>query len=545
MQALKREVELLKTHLSAEKYVHFEADADYNIKIINPGFTRTYVPVPTLQQLHKDLEKYTVCGVRGPYGSGKSVWAAMCAPIIAAQMMPPCLDGVRRCKAAFIRNTYEQLKQTTYEMAVEWYAGLGYLHSTQKPLELKIKFTDKDGPIELYIQFIALDKPAQYSKLRSSFFTFAYINEVSESPEGVLSQVLGRTGRYPSADRLDVSKIKKWYSRDVLIDGKWQETKIPYWSGVIFDTNPPDVDSEIYNIFEKDKPKGYHMVAQPPGLFKTELGWEVNRGAENIERLGLNYYAQQAYGATQEFIKVFCCGEYGSIRVGKLVYEDYNDDIHTTENLALIADEPIHLAFDTAFQPACVIYQYVNQQMRVYACLHESGIFMLPFVEDIVKPYLSQTFPEAKIGSVTFDPAGMVGEKIPGATSEYSILRKAFDMPCAAARTNKIEPRLNAVQFFLAKLTHGQPAFVMDKQRCDMLRKGFLKYYVWQHSKASNETIYQPFKNKFSHVQDALQYAAIKMAPEAEGLKGKKQKPGTTLRAPVISHQGGSYAAYY
>jgi len=220
MLALKRDIQELKDTITQSDYLHFAVNNDYEAKIINPGFTREYKPVPTLKKLHEELYKYVVCGVTGAYGSGKSVGMQLQALFIAAKMMPKCLDGVRRSKAAFIRNTYDELKQTTYEMCLEWFSGLGSIKATLKPLEIKLTFNDEDGAVELYIQFLALDKPAQYRKLRSSFFTFAYINEISESPEGIISQVLGRTGRYPSTDMLKTSTLKKWYERDILVDGK-------------------------------------------------------------------------------------------------------------------------------------------------------------------------------------------------------------------------------------------------------------------------------------------------------------------------------------
>jgi len=531
MLALKREIAELKRDLVKKDYVHLAVNDEFECKIINPAGVREYKPVPTLKKVHEELYKYTVSGVIGPYGSGKSVGFNWQSILIPAQMMPPCKDGVRRAKAVFVRNTYDQLKQTTHEMFMDWFEDLGSVHSTQKPLEVEIKFNDGKGPIELKVQFYALDKPKQFGKLKSSSFTFGYINEASESPEGIITQVLGRTGRYPSRDQIDLDKVEKWFERDVLENGKWVKEKIPYWSGVIFDSNPPEVDSELYNIFEKEKPRGFKLYRQPPGLIKTDLGWEANPEAENIERLGKNYYSQIAQGATEEFIKVYCCGEYGSIKTGKLIYNEYNDNIHAQENLEYFPETGIRLSFDTWYQPACTISQYANQQLRVLATLHESDMGMELFANSVVKPYLEQHFPGYTIQNITMDPAGKAGTSACGVLSDYQAVKKVFGSNVRLAVSNDPDVRHDAVRHFLTRLNGGLPAFVLDKDKCKDLRGGFLKHYVWQQS-TGGKVIYKAKKNKQSHTHDALQYECLSIIPQTDEF-AKKQSPASKFLKPI------------
>ncbi len=35
----------------------------------------------------------------------------------------------------------------------------------------------------------------------------------------------------------------------------------------------------------------------------------------------------------EQFVNVFCLGKYGLVSTGKLVYPEYNDDIHSAEHL--------------------------------------------------------------------------------------------------------------------------------------------------------------------------------------------------------------------
>lgn len=544
MISLKRAVRDLKREVYCPAIISFECDENFNSKIRIGDTERFYVPEPTILEFHKTLDQYVVAGVIGAYGSGKSTGMNWQTWFLATQMMPPCKDGVRRSKCAFIRGTYDELKQTTFDLWMSWFGEVGNVKATLKPLEVTHTFYDKDGLCELKIVFLALDKIQQYKKLRSSNFTFAYINEASESPEGILFQVLARTGRYPSTDLLDLSKTNKWYERPILVNDEWQSTKVPYWSGVIWDSNPPETESELFNIFEVKKPRGYKLFKQPPGLFKTKHGWAVNENAENIKRLGLDYYAKQATGATEEFIKVFCCGEYGSIKAGQLIHEEYNDNIHAVDELEILAEVPLRLSFDTWYEPAVTISQYINEQLRVLACLHESHLSIKAFIEDLILPYLHQNFKGMAVNSVTFDPAGMTGENIKGATSDYQIMATAFNTHAQnivfPAITNKIKTRLNAVTHHLTRIVRGHPAIVFDKTRCNMLRQGFLKHYVWREAKSTGEIIHEPKKNKYSHVQDALQYECLSIVGE---LADKDIKPGTYLAPPAqrADYYGGKF----
>ena len=511
MYVIKNDIRKLEKYRVNSKQIHLTVHDDYSITFYNAAndSTRVYQPLPTLKLIHENLPDNVVISVMGAYGSGKSTGINMQVILNAVQHMPPCKDGVRRAKVAMIRNTYEELKQTTFELWGSWFDELGEVRSTQKPLEYHHVFYDKDGKIELDLQFLSLDKKEQFRKLRSSFFTFAYINEVSESPEGIISQVLARTGRYPSMDLIDISKVKRWYERDVMVDDEWQVTKTPYWAGVMCDTNPPDTKSEFYDIFEVQQPRRYKLYKQPPGLIATPKGWSVNQNAENIERLGLDYYIKQTYSNSEEFIKVFCCGEYGVLKSGKLVYQGYNDNIHAVDKVEFVKEAGLRLAFDTWFNPACTVSQYSMQQLRVLAALKEEGCTLEAFVNEVIKPFLHDKFNGVRLESIVLDPAGMAGEKIKGATSDYSILKKAFGDVVRPASTNVIKTRLNAVEHFLSTLIRGNPAIIIDKQGCDPLRQGFLKEYVWRENRGTGETIYEPLKNRYSDIQDALQYEAL------------------------------------
>ena len=55
----------------------------------------------------------------------------------------------------------------------------------------------------------------------------------------------------------------------------------------------------------------------------------------------------------------------------------------------------------------------------------------------------------------------------------------------------------------------GKPAFILAKDRCKVLHKGFLGGYQYRRMQVSGFEKYteEPDKNRFSHPHDALQYA--------------------------------------
>ena len=86
----------------------------------------------------------------------------------------------------------------------------------------------------------------------------------------------------------------------------------------------------------------------------------------------------------------------------------------------------------------------------------------------------------------------------------------------APARTNDIEPRIGSVRYFLNTMIDGQPAFVLSKEGCPELRRGFLKNYCYKRISVGGEERYKevPHKNMSSHPHDALQYICLEFAAD-------------------------------
>lgn len=455
---------------------------------------KIYIPNTTAERFHTSDSFVNL--VMGPYGSGKST---LCINDIVRRTcaMPVWYKGRRRARWAIVRNTSGELQSTTLQTWLQWFGDLGDIRKRQKPLlTYEHTFNDGNGIVELEIYFIALDREEDLRKIKSLEVTGCYINELSEVPQGALAHFKGRVNhRYPS--------------RAFCAE--------PYWSGIIADTNPPDVDHWLYKDFELKSLESYRIFHQPPGLLKDEdKGWVQNSHCDNAANLANDYYLKLAEGQTEDFVKVYCLGEYGSVGFGKRVYPEYNDDIHSIPKIHAIQGTPIHLGWDFGLTPACIVVQTSPRgQMRVLKEYLAEDMGIRTFAKNIVIPGLARDFPYNKVGISRADPSGIAGDDI---MEELSCIGElcSLGIDTAPGRTNDIEPRIGAVRYFLNTMIDGQPGFLMSREGCPELRRGFIKNYCYKRISVGGEERYKevPHKNKASHPHDGAQYIFMEFAAD-------------------------------
>lgn len=460
-----------------------------------------YVPTATGALFHRDNSFIRL--IMGPFGSGKTT-CAINEIVRRACAMPAWKSGRRASRWIIIRNTSGELYSTTLQSWLAWCGDMGDIKKRQKPLlTYEHTFNDGHGIIELELIFIALDRPEDVRKLKSFEATGAYMNELSEIPEIVLSHLPGRlNGRYPSNK----------FCPD------------PYWSGIIADTNPPDEDHYIYKKFETTPTESYKIFRQPPGLLfengvliKDDRGRYVqNPECDNYANMNADYYVKLAENQREGFIKVFCCGKYGVVESGKRVYPEYNDDLHSAPRLEAIQGLPIHLGWDFGLTPACIVIQITPRgQMRVLKEYQAEDMGIRTFAKNVVIPSLPIDFPYNKVGESEGDPAGEAGDAIMEELSCIGELNN-LGIKTNAASSNDIDVRVGSVRYFLNMMIDGQPAFVLDREKCPGLRKGFVSGYHFKRMNVSGDDRYQekPNKNTYSHRHDGLQYVSMKFASD-------------------------------
>ena len=471
-----------------------------------------YTPSPTLAEFHGSNK--LVRGIRGPIGSGKSV--GCCWEIWTRALEQRPHNGVRRSRWVATRNTYGELTTTTLQTWLDWFPEERFGKVVYgAPITHTLKWDAEDGTrVELEMWFLALDRPEHVKKLLSLEITGAWMNEAREQPKAILDGLTGRVGRFPKAQ-----------------DGGCT------WSGVIMDTNPPDDDHWWYELAELATPPNYEFFSQPAGdsdeaenldwLLQNPATMRLPIGHAKRRAAGREYYERLKGGKTDQWIKVYVKGQYGTVQDGKPVYPEWNDSIHTKEVQPLQGVQ-IKIGLDFGLTPAAVLTQ-TDARGRLLVidelCGEDMGIRQ--FLEDVLITHMQESYPQhwKKKDDMLLcigDPAGDQKAQ----TDERSCFQevRAKQLKIRAAKSNAWLPRRGAVAWFLSKLSAGQPMLLLDPC-CALLRKGFNGGYKYRRIKVSGEERYtdDPIKNKYSHPHDALQYVAMETGG-IQAIEGAKRK---------------------
>ena len=416
----------------------------------------------------------------GPVGSGKSVTCSF-EIVRRATMQEPNEQGIRKTRAAVVRETARQLQDTTIKTFLDWFPPgvCGTYMRTTKTYFFKV------GDVECEVMFRALDDADDVANLNSLELTFTWFNECKDIHPEIVDAMSKRIGRFPS---------KK--------DGG------PTWHGMWGDTNPPTMDTWWFYQMEHLDPKD--------GVSENDNGWDVfkqpsgrSTQAENIENLPDNYYDTQ--GRSDEYIRTFIDGEYGLSLSGQPIYKYFRPDYHMgKETLRPIVNgvRPIVIGMDLGLTPAAVIGQQ-DPRGRVLilgeAVSFDMGIQR--FTRTILKPLIIAQWSGAPIIVVT-DPAGIQRAQ----TDERSAVDiiKAEGLKVFPAKTNNVSARISAVDDFLMRQVDGDSAFLVDPS-CTNLKAAMMGGYRYHPKNGTIE------KNKHSHVAEALQYLMMHINTVGEG----------------------------
>lgn len=446
-----------------------------------------YAHAPTIKRFSQS-NKF-IRGLMGPFGSGKSSGCVIELIKIAARQN--VIDGKRRARIGVIRNTYQQLRDTTIKTFHQWVPP-GPFGTWQKSEHTYI--IDKLDPgLHIEVMFRALDRPEQVANLLSLELTAAWVNEAREIPWAVIKALQGRVGRYPS-----------------VMEGGCVDPSI------ILDTNPPDDESWWYDLFEVKKPETAEIFKQPAG---------DGPAAENLPNLPPNYYRNLVAGSDEDFIKVYVKGEYGFVRDGKPIYPQYVDSLHCRE-CSPVPLVPIKRGWDFGLTPACVFTQVTpDGRFIIFDELTSEDIGIDAF-GDAVQLHCSEKYPGFKFEDFG-DPAGMQKSQTDEKTCFQILQGKGI-----AITSSEQDPTLRweSVRKPLSTITRGGSQLVLDP-KCKRLRKGFQGRYQFKRLKiAGAEERFNSVadKNEYSHPHDALQYVAVQVF-------------GNTLKSAVTSNKPLSY----
>lgn len=444
----------------------------------------------------------------GPIGSGKSVCCAHELMRWATEQRPN-EDGIRKTRFLIVRNTADQLKNTTMKTIVDWFPPekYGYHKITDKTIFYTLRLPD-NTIVKSEWMFIALDTPDDVRKALSLEATGLWGNECRELHPEVVDGLLMRVNRFPS-----------------MKDGGATRP------GAIFDTNMPNEDTWWEKKME-DPPKNWSIHLQPPAVipvdaFIQKYGYDpdentiiestdeeeycVDPAHDNYDNLAKDYYPNTGEGKTEDFIRVYLRCQYGRSLGGKPVFDKtFNPDRHIANDLTPVVSStyPLCIGLDFGRTPAAVVGQLTpnGQVLVVGECVAEN-MGMEKFCKSVLKPYLYEKFPQHSY-YIAPDPAGFQKTQLGEYSPAQFLQQQGFHL--VKPITNDPEIRIQAVERLLLDGVDTMPRFLINSEAAPVTTQGLKGKYRWKTNKngemmASRE----PIKNEWSHSMDALQYLAL------------------------------------
>lgn len=418
-----------------------------------------------------------------------------------AKKMAPCRDGIRRSRCVWVRQTREQLRDTSIPDFLKWFPDgqAGVFEKTN------YKFTLRLDDVECEVLFRGLDDANDVRRLLSLQASFAVVEEFRELNKDIFEALQGRMGRYP--DGMMVPHRPEWG-----VDDKGNPIQ-----GCVTDSgasnkhvwgmsNPPDMDT-YWETLMTAPPDNVHVTVQPSGL---------SQNADWVHLLPTNYYEDLAKGKNQDFIDVYIHAKFGKSLAGQAVFRSFDLDFHVAQQPVRHIENglrPLIIGMDFGLNPSAVIGQVdAMGRLLILRALTSDGMGLLRFLRTILKPELVNSFPGCPV-LVVGDPAGTARAQTDEKTV-YDILRQE-KFKAVPARTNSIIARITAVEQFLTRQVDAGAGMLIDpscKPLINALRGGY-RYKL----KTNGEYEDTPEKNIYSHIADACQYLCLHADAQVSG----------------------------
>lgn len=450
-----------------------------------------YTPPPSLSNFLTSTDFVSL--VCGPYGSTKTT-AGIMKIAYMAKRVAPARDGIRHSRAAWIRNTREQLNDTSIPDFIKWFPDGVAGHFMKTGLKFLLRFDD----VECEVLFRGLDDANDVRRLLSLQLTFGIMDEFREISPAIYEALTGRVGRYP--DGMMVPHRPEWGvdSKGNPIQGCVTDKGEPA-DAVWGMSNPPDYDTYWENLLT-NPPSNMHVTIQPSGL-SPEADW--------TQFLKPDYYENLMVGKSDDWVDVYIHAKFGKSLSGRPVFPSFNRDIHIAKKpLKLVSGtEPLIIGADAGLTPAVVIAQQLyDGRLVVYDALTADGMGALRFVREKIKPLLATKYPGVP-AVVILDPAA----KQRAQTDERSVLEvyREEGLTVRTARTNNIVARINAVDRLLTRTIDGKPGLLICPEGASALIQALQGKYRYKVNTKGDVADTPEKSHPWSDIADSFQYVAL------------------------------------
>lgn len=411
----------------------------------------------------------------GPVGSGKTTGMLFRIAKMAKEQRPNA-QGKRKFRAILVRNTLQQLMDTSLRSWLTWFpeGEAGTYERTNKIFHLR--FDD----VECEVWFRPLDTPDDVRRLLSVEANIICFDEFREINPDIYNAATGRVGRYPS-------------KKD---GGPYKDDGSPNF-GVFGATNPPDADT-FWETLLTTPPENVSVFFQPSGL---------SPDAENTENLPEDYYENLCAGKSQDWIDVYVEGKFGKSLAGQPVFRSFDRKTHVAkEPTKVLANAPVIIGVDAGLSPAAVIGQVdYTGRVVVHDALISESMGALRFIREKLKPLLTSKYSGQQV-LITIDPAAFQRAQ----TDERTVadIFRSERLTVRPARSNVISARIAAVDKYLTRIVDGKPGFLVSPTANQLVIALSGKYRYKINTKGETEE--KPEKSHpWSDVADALQYLCL------------------------------------
>ena len=426
--------------------------------------------------------------IAGPVGSGKTT-ACLFEIFRRACEQVPAPDGYRYTRFAIVRQTLKQLKDTVLKDITTWLQGIAEYKVSDNTIYVTI------GDVRSEWLLIPLDTPEDQRRLLSMQLTGAWMSEAIEMDVGIISPLAGRCGRYPSAALGGCT-----------------------WFGIIADTNMPAEGSPWHKFMELETPPDWQILVQPGGmdddaenlewLTQTPETLKLPVTSEVRRAQGRTYYERFLRSNTEDWCKRYVHAQFGDDPSGSAVFKDsFKSSFHVVEGVMPVSGHPLIIGQDFGRDPCSVITQLDHKgRLLVLEEVLAEDIGLELHIERNLRPALMDPRYMGRAIAIVGDPAGRSKGSIYEETSFDALKRMGFQ--AFPAPTNDIDKRVRSIEAFLLAQRDGGPAILVDRDRCPKIARALNGGYRYAKTRGGMRKAL-PDKNEYSHIIDALQYAAL------------------------------------
>lgn len=441
--------------------------------------------------------------------SGKTTGIFFKLAYMAALQAPSPRDGVRRSRAVIVRNTMPQLRDTTITSWNYWFKDGQAGSWRAQDSKFVLRFND----VECEVLFRPLDTPDDVQRVLSLEVTFAILDEFVQIDKAIVEALSARCGRYPPA-----------------MDGG--ATNWGMWGA----SNPGNEDSWWHDKLEEPgaMPTNWRYFKQPSGF---------SAYAENVENLpgGTRYYTSLADGKSDHWVKQFIEVEWGYSLDGTPVLKTFQPHIHVNKTPLLFNPRlPLVAGFDPGLGGSALIFGQMDHdgRLRVLSELVQAGYGADRLCSERLRPHLRLRYPDVQEFLISPDPAANSG-KDSDERSVVDVLKQKHKFVVRFPdMNNRLETRVQAIEFFSTRITPAGPALVIDPS-CRTLIRALATGWRYKRRKGDTEdTAPEPDKNKYSHPADAFGYLCKWFANTDPRYASDKQR-----RAALPQTHAGAYHA--